>query len=94
VTGDEVTVLMERVMGIEPTYSAWEADVLPLNYTRVEASFYAIGRLLPKAVQRVKMSLRMQDTKGYLKNHFSHGNTRNHTEIRQQLQAISPCNSV
>ncbi len=22
-------------MGIEPTYSAWEADVLPLNYTRV-----------------------------------------------------------
>jgi hypothetical protein len=25
---------LERVMGIEPTYSAWEADVLPLNYTR------------------------------------------------------------
>ena len=22
-------------MGIEPTYSAWKADVLPLNYTRV-----------------------------------------------------------
>lgn len=22
-------------MGIEPTFSAWEADVLPLNYTRV-----------------------------------------------------------
>ena len=27
--------LVERVMGIEPTFSAWEADVLPLNYTRV-----------------------------------------------------------
>ena len=27
-------IAMERVMGIEPTYSAWEADVLPLNYTR------------------------------------------------------------
>jgi sulfur carrier protein len=26
---------MERVMGIEPTYAAWEAAVLPLNYTRV-----------------------------------------------------------
>jgi hypothetical protein len=26
---------MERVMGIEPTYSAWKADVLPLNYTRL-----------------------------------------------------------
>ena len=24
----------ERVKGIEPSYSAWEADVLPLNYTR------------------------------------------------------------
>ena len=22
-------------MGIEPTFSAWEADVLPLNYTRM-----------------------------------------------------------
>ena len=26
---------MERVTGIGPAYSAWEADVLPLNYTRV-----------------------------------------------------------
>ena len=25
---------MERVMGIEPTCSAWKADILPLNYTR------------------------------------------------------------
>ena len=25
---------MERVMGIEPTSSAWEAEVLPLNNTR------------------------------------------------------------
>jgi hypothetical protein len=31
-TGREVE--MERVMGIEPTPSAWEAEVLPLNYTR------------------------------------------------------------
>lgn len=21
-------------MGIEPTYSAWEADILPMNYAR------------------------------------------------------------
>ena len=26
---------MERVMGIEPTTSAWKAEVLPLNYTRI-----------------------------------------------------------
>ncbi len=25
---------MERVKGIEPSYVAWEAAVLPLNYTR------------------------------------------------------------
>jgi hypothetical protein len=25
---------LERVMGIEPTLVAWEATVLPLNYTR------------------------------------------------------------
>ena len=28
---------MERVTGIEPALSAWEADVLPLNYTRVDS---------------------------------------------------------
>jgi hypothetical protein len=26
--------VLERVMGIEPTLSAWKAEVLPLNYTR------------------------------------------------------------
>jgi hypothetical protein len=36
---DELSILLERVMGIEPTYSAWEADVLPLNYTRAAADF-------------------------------------------------------
>lgn len=25
----------ERATGIEPAFSAWEADVLPLNYARV-----------------------------------------------------------
>jgi hypothetical protein len=31
---------VERVRGIEPPYSAWEADVLPLNYTRELAGVY------------------------------------------------------
>jgi hypothetical protein len=30
---------MERVMGIEPTLAAWEAAVLPLNYTRSISAF-------------------------------------------------------
>jgi hypothetical protein len=33
---------LERVMGIEPTLSAWEAEVLPLNYTRVVALVYGL----------------------------------------------------
>ena len=28
-------LFVERVMGIEPTLSAWEADALPLSYTRI-----------------------------------------------------------
>ena len=31
---------LERVKGIEPSYEAWEAAVLPLNYTRGRARFY------------------------------------------------------
>ena len=31
---------LERVMGIEPTLAAWEAAVLPLNYTRAGRGFY------------------------------------------------------
>jgi hypothetical protein len=26
--------VLERTTGIEPAFSAWEADVLPLNYVR------------------------------------------------------------
>jgi hypothetical protein len=33
--------ILERVMGIEPTTSAWKAEVLPLNYTRI-----IMGRLV------------------------------------------------
>ena len=30
---------LERVKGIEPSYEAWEAAVLPLNYTRERCGF-------------------------------------------------------
>jgi hypothetical protein len=35
----------ERVTGIEPALSAWEADVLPLNYTRAHRSTPPSGSL-------------------------------------------------
>ncbi len=34
--GDFLRIEMERVEGIEPSTKAWEAFVLPLNYTRSE----------------------------------------------------------
>jgi hypothetical protein len=37
---------MERVKGIEPSYAAWEAAVLPLNYTRPVPK--GIGRTAPE----------------------------------------------
>ncbi len=45
--GLETTVLtwafiVERVTGIEPALSAWEADVLPLNYTRARLHYFAM----------------------------------------------------
>ena len=33
--GDMPRLGLERIVGIEPTCSAWKADVLPLNYTRM-----------------------------------------------------------
>jgi len=39
---------MERVKGIEPSYAAWEAAVLPLNYTREFMAFYATTLALLK----------------------------------------------
>lgn len=37
---------LERVTGIEPAYRAWEASVLPLNYTRLMLHF-TVFCLLP-----------------------------------------------
>ena len=37
---------LERMMGIEPTRSAWKAEVLPLNYIRISVTKYIILRFL------------------------------------------------
>ena len=54
---------MERVKGIEPSYEAWEAAVLPLNYTRSRRGFYPSVRVpggrrrLPPKSRRLVLSL-------------------------------------
>ena len=41
---------VERVKGIEPSYEAWEAAVLPLNYTRKAQQFTRLPHELPPAL--------------------------------------------
>jgi hypothetical protein len=45
-TGDRDKYLktLERVKGIEPSYSAWKAAALPLSYTRVRPINYHAAR--------------------------------------------------
>ncbi len=43
-TADRATIRLERAKGIEPSYAAWEAAVLPLNYAR--AAFTLARRAL------------------------------------------------
>ena len=38
----ESDVLLERATGIEPALSAWEAEVLPLNYAREAPSTQSV----------------------------------------------------
>ena len=61
---------MERVNGIEPSYAAWEAAVLPLNYTREPAhstrvagntqiDYWMVSRLADEATFFFRTSSRM-----------------------------------
>ena len=52
----------ERVMGIEPTYPAWKAGVLPLNYTRLN---YFNSKIVPSKLHTVLSETIFSET-GYL----------------------------
>lgn len=46
-----IVLFVERAKGIEPSCSAWEADVLPLNYARNSIlDYYNTGWLKMQAV--------------------------------------------
>jgi hypothetical protein len=40
---------MERAKGIEPSYAAWEAAVLPLNYARLDTYQTDLAETAPSA---------------------------------------------
>ena len=44
----DIPILLERMMRIELTQSAWKAEVLPLNYIRISATESIISRLRSK----------------------------------------------
>jgi hypothetical protein len=82
---------MERVKGIEPSYEAWEAAVLPLNYTRTGQDSRGSGSgrrhraaegtaatrpTLSARPERTCPSVRMEETMGTFA-----GTTGNHSLI-------------
>jgi hypothetical protein len=44
---------LERVKGIEPSYSAWKAAALPLSYTRLWPINYHARRAASTAMRRL-----------------------------------------
>jgi hypothetical protein len=47
---------LERVKGIEPSYSAWKAAALPLSYTRLVAINYHAGPAVSTVMRRTRTS--------------------------------------
>jgi hypothetical protein len=45
---------LERVKGIEPSYSAWKAAALPLSYTRLLAINYHAGPAASTVMRRAR----------------------------------------
>ncbi len=52
-----VSVLLERMMGIEPTRSAWKAEVLPLNYIRVFTTLLLYQKFIVLSMRFIKIIL-------------------------------------
>src|SRR5437764_3178767 len=60
----EVASYGERATGIEPAFSAWEADVLPLNYARERQG--TLAGEVERASGRIARSMRENLAMAYL----------------------------
>ena len=49
---------MERAKGLEPSSSAWKAEVLPLNYTRKACPLVASGSCTRRSTRRARWLMR------------------------------------
>ena len=70
----------ERATGIEPAFSAWEADVLPLNYARLDDA-----KKLSFGAHDTSYSLGLTSTSVRLGNSFTFH------DIRLLNEAVAPC---
>ena len=74
---------LERVMGIEPTCSAWKADILPLNYTRGS----------PATVILYRMGMGLSSCFSQNLRKFFVGKNRAEKALRPCCQMVSMCSS-
>ena len=59
---------LERVEGIEPSYSAWKAAALPLSYTRVRPiNYHATGRVSTMMRRSVYAPLNTPRIRAYIR---------------------------
>ncbi len=66
-------------MGIEPTTSAWKAEVLPLNYTREASKLNQMGRLMGIEPTSVGATIRCVNHFAIAANIINGGSGRNRT---------------
>jgi hypothetical protein len=80
----QLSGIMERVKGIEPSLSAWEAEVLPLNYTR-------FGLILPSHLHQsihggvVKSSQPVPCRVSHNRTRFGADSTPDDTSVNPQI---------
>ncbi len=59
---------MERVKGIEPSSSAWKAEVLPLNYTRIKKCIFLTAEIIIAiSLKQIKRKFNISRQKVYKK---------------------------
>ena len=76
---------LERVMGIEPTYAAWEAAVLPLNYTRTLRCLYHAAGVFAQRLARARRVGRAKRSTGPFR-------PRRYAVARRRRTAPNPLN--
>lgn len=80
------TYLLEQMMGIEPTLSAWEAEVLPLNYICMEIPYNFLFIQLQEIYNNLKESITCEK----LLSHKKHKNINKRRWMRLELISSSP----